>query len=227
MENHRNTMLMFFVLTIISAVLLFIRVFITGRITYMFFMWNLFLCIIPLYLSIKLKLLYFKSEVRNVWLYLIGFTWLLFYPNAPYIITDFVHLSFVDFFQKTHYSLSPIKDIRIWYDLILFFFFIITGFFMGLFSLYTVHEVLKDKFGKKIGFILIFLITFLSSFAIYLGRFLRLNSWNIVTNPIGLIRDIFVSINMFSLGFTTLFTVFLFLIYVLFYSFLAERNLRN
>lgn len=224
MENHKNTILMFFILTIISTLLLIIRVLITGRITYMFFIWNLFLCIIPLYLSIKLKLLYFKNKGKNIWLYLIGFTWLLFYPNAPYIITDFVHLSFIDFFEKTYYSFSPIKDLRIWYDLILFFFFIITGFFMGLFSLYTVHEVLKDKFGKKLGFILIFLITFLSSFAIYLGRFLRLNSWNIVTDPVGLIKDIFLSINMFSLGFTSLFTLFLFSVYILFYGYATKSN---
>ncbi|GAA0182317.1 DUF1361 domain-containing protein [Clostridium sediminicola] len=222
MENNKKIIGMFSLLTIVSTMMLFIRVVITGSITYMFFTWNLFLCIIPLYLSIKLKLLYFNRRIRGVWLYLIGFIWLLFYPNAPYIITDFVHLSFVDFFQKTQDGFLPIKDLRIWYDLIIFFIFIMTGFFMGLYSLYNVHEILKDKLGKKIGLVLIFIITFLSGFAIYLGRYLRLNSWNIVTHPIALITNIFLSINMFSLGFTLLFTLFLFLIYSLFYSFLSD-----
>jgi uncharacterized membrane protein len=225
MKNNKNISLMFAILTIVSIIMLFVRVIITGRSTYIFFVWNLFLCIIPLILSIKLKAMYFKGGVKKIWLYLIGFIWLLFYPNAPYIITDFVHLSRIDFFGNTYNVASPIKNLRIWYDLILFFFFIINGFFMGLFSIFSVHEVLKHKFGNIRSFILIFIITFLSGFAIYLGRFLRLNSWNIVTHPMGLIKDIFFSVNMFSLAFTLLFTIFLFLIYTLFYS-LLEYNSR-
>lgn len=224
MKNNKNISLMFVIVTMVSIVMLGIRVMITGRSTYMFFIWNLFLCIIPWLLSTKLKELYFKGRVKKKWLYLIGFIWLLFYPNAPYIITDFVHLSRINFFGNTYNVASPIKDLIIWYDLILFFFFIINGFFMGLFSLYSVHEILRHKFGKCISFILIFVITFLSGFAIYLGRFLRLNSWNIVTDPINLIKDIVLSINMFSLGFTLVFAIFLFLTYLLFYSLLGYNR---
>ncbi|WP_461206314.1 DUF1361 domain-containing protein [Clostridium sp. DL1XJH146] len=215
-NNDNKIIFMFSMLTIISSLLLAVRIFITGRTTYLFFIWNIFLCIVPLYLSMKINSMYLSGKKTNC-LIALFIIWLLFYPNAPYIITDFVHLSFIDFFIKGVYVYSPIKEIRIWYDLVLFFSFIVTGFFMGLYSLYKVNEVLIDKFGEKKSFIVIFVITFLSSFAIYLGRFLRLNSWDVFTNPIGVIKSILLSIDGFALAFTTLFTVFLFLIYILFY----------
>lgn len=104
--------------------------------------------------------------------------WLLFLPNAPYILTDLLH--FKDF-----------GDVPMWYDLLLLVSFGFTGLLLGWLSLAEVQSFLCRRYSKNIGRVLTFTALLLSGYGVYLGRFQRWNSWDILTNPVALFRDMF------------------------------------
>jgi uncharacterized membrane protein len=148
-----------------TMMLLLVRIILTGQLSYVFLAWNLFLAWIPFAISQKL------TASDNRWKILLLFaTWLLFLPNAPYIITDFFHLR-----QR--------PPVPYWYDVLLLFSAALNGLMLGLASLLIVEKFLIRRYGNKISALLIFCSFFLCSFGIYIGRYLRWNSWDIVTNP--------------------------------------------
>ena len=125
--------------------LLIIRIILSNELTYVFLAWNLFLAWIPFALSQTL------GELKNRWklFFLIG-AWLLFLPNAPYIITDFLHLK-----QR-----APVPY---WYDILLLFSASLNGLLLGLLSLFTVEKFLLNRYGNRISGI-IMLCSFFSLF---------------------------------------------------------------
>ncbi len=148
------------------------RVFYSGSFMYLFLVWNLFLAIIPLLLSEFL----IKISKKNIQLIILT-TWLLFFPNALYIITDLLHL-------------KERNNIPLWYDVILIFSAAINGLLIAFTSFRQVEIFLQSKFTwQKRQFILLACL-FLSSFGIYLGRFLRWNSWDVITNPFRLFIEL-------------------------------------
>ena len=152
--------------------LLATRIVLTGQLNYIFLAWNLFLAWIPFVISQKI------IGVKNRWRILLLFsTWLLFLPNAPYIITDFLHLK-----QR--------PPIPYWYDILLLFSAALNGLLLGLASLLSVEKFLADRYGNKISAVLVFCSFFLCAFGIYIGRYLRWNSWDIITNPHDIALDI-------------------------------------
>jgi len=155
-----------------TLLLLVVRVTLTGEPVYLFLAWNLFLAWVPYAVSQKL------IPATNRWqiLFLTG-TWLLFLPNAPYIITDFLHLK-----QR--------PPIPYWYDILLLFSAALNGLLLGLLSLLTAEKFLAGRFGNRISGLIIPGSFFLCAFGIYLGRFLRWNSWDIITNPGEIATDI-------------------------------------
>jgi uncharacterized membrane protein len=103
--------------------------------------------------------------------------WVLFFPNSPYILTDLFHLGTS--------SRAPI-----WFDLILILSYAGTGLLFGFISLIDLEKILSNFFSKgKIVFIIISFL-FLSGFGIYIGRYLRWNSWDVINNPVPLFSDI-------------------------------------
>ena len=162
-------------LSIICASLLLLRILFSGRITYIFLIWNLFLAGIPYLISrlIELK----KDKLTKVKLLFFTFIWLVFFPNSPYIITDFIHLG-------NHH------DSSFWIDLMLLTVFSITGIMYGISSLLILKEIYEDKFNNLIGFIFTYGAIFLSGFGIYIGRVLRWNTWDIIHHPIDVISDL-------------------------------------
>lgn len=185
-----------------SLLLLLVRISLTGELTYIFLAWNLFLAWIPFAISQKIV------DVKNRWKILLLFSgWLLFLPNAPYIITDFLHLK-----QR------PL--IPYWYDILLLFSAALNGLLLGLASLLTVEKFLIQRYGNRVSALLIFCSFFLCSFGIYIGRYLRWNSWDVITNPDDIATDILVRIfNPFD-HFGTWSVTFLFgsFFYVMYYS---------
>lgn len=155
-----------------TLLLLVVRVILTGEPVYLFLAWNLFLAWVPYAVSQKL------IPAKNRWqiLFLTG-VWLLFLPNAPYIITDFLHLK-----QR--------PPIPYWYDILLLFSAALNGLLLGLLSLLTAEKFLAGRFGNRISGLIILGSFFLCAFGIYLGRFLRWNSWDIITNPGEIATDI-------------------------------------
>ncbi|WP_339888593.1 DUF1361 domain-containing protein [uncultured Flavobacterium sp.] len=171
----------------------------TTSIYLMFLIWNLFLAVIPFLLTSYLKTRnLFENKFKNG---IIVIIWLLFLPNSFYIITDFVHL-----------SLS--NSYTFWYDLLLISSYSTLGFLLGIISLQDFEKSLSSKFSSLITSILLFSISILSGFGIYLGRILRYNSWDILKNPIDLFTDL---LNIFfttkSLGFSILFGCFIYFIF--------------
>ncbi len=142
---------------------------------YFFLNWNLFLAFIPWALT-SIMVLFPKTQKPYV-LILLFPIWLLFFPNTIYILTDIIHLRF------TNYRI-------IWYDLFMVLSFASTGLLLGLISLFDVKKILSKYFNPKLINLVMIAIMFLSSFGVYLGRFLRWNSWDIVNNPFSMIYDI-------------------------------------
>jgi uncharacterized membrane protein len=154
-----------------------VRVLRTGNTGYVFLCWNLFLAAVPLFASTAFRRLS-RSSNRYFFQCLFLSIWLLFLPNAPYIVTDIVHLFF-----KPRTTL--------WLDLIMLVSYAGTGLLIGYVSVSDIHDVLTECFGVFTGWAVVLCSLLLSGFGIYLGRFHRWNSWEVVTEPWGLFGDIF------------------------------------
>jgi uncharacterized membrane protein len=191
---------------------------ITGSGHYSFLVWNLFLAWIPFVIA---YVTYITSISRR-WLYFIipisAVLWLIFFPNAPYILTDFQHLS------------NSNVDIPVWYDVILLIWFSFTGLFLGMVSLFLMQEIVRREFGRWFGWGFVVLVAALTSIGVYMGRFLRWNSWDILNDPGGLAQfTLYYLINPTprSLIFFSLFAPFFLFVYLLLYAFghlLLERD---
>lgn len=172
--NRYNISLLLFGMTIFSFGLSITRYIITGTKIFMFLNWNLFLAFLPWLISSIVVLKGFNSRA---WMIFLICSWLLFFPNSPYILTDLFHLRML--------SSAPI-----WYDLIVILSFAWTGLLYGFISLMDIEKMLENYFNDKLIAFMTIVFLFLSAFGIYLGRFLRWNSWDIIGNPLGLMFDI-------------------------------------
>ncbi|MCC2545253.1 DUF1361 domain-containing protein [Hymenobacter sp. BT175] len=159
----------------LSVVLIVCRVFLTHQIYFVFLLWNLFLALIPFGLSTMLGLTAGRLKARV--LLPVGAVWLLFFPNAPYILTDLFHL-------------EPRAGVPYWFDLALILSCAWNGLMLAYASLCDMQALVAHRLGWGAGWTFATVALLLSSFGIYLGRFLRFNSWDIVTNPLTLFYDI-------------------------------------
>src|SRR5487761_1586084 len=142
-----------------------------------YFIWNLFLAWLPLVFASWLVAT-LKRKRWSSWEAMgVTFLWLIFLPNSFYMVSDFIHLQ----------EVQPADAL---YDALLFTSFIYVGVLLGFSSLYMVHLELKRRFSAMVSAGLMALTLLTSSFAIYLGRDLRWNSWDVLTNPGGLLFDI-------------------------------------
>jgi uncharacterized membrane protein len=182
------------------------RIYLSKNYTYFFLVWNLFLAWIPLFFAHHAHRNYF-GDSRNLLLILpYGFFWMIFFPNAPYIITDLIHL------EGRH--LVPI-----WFDALLLFSFALTGLLIGYISLFFIHSMLEHHFNKLIGWLAVFFMMLLSAYGIFLGRVLRFNSWDIFSQPFGLMNDCIETFgNMQALKMTVIFFLFLIFSYYILYN---------
>lgn len=143
---------------------------------FLFLNWNLFLAFIP-WLASSIVML--KPALRNNRSVLIGLLpiWILFFPNSPYILTDLLHL-------------QPRPNAPMWFDLALILSFAWTGLSYGFVSLLDIERLLLERMRKPSVAVLIVIMLFLSAFGIYLGRYQRWNSWDILHAPFVLLADI-------------------------------------
>ena len=185
------------------CVMILCRVFYMHNLRHVFLVWNIFLAWIPYILS-----QYFKQyRTSQSWkqAFLFG-SWLLFFPNALYIVTDLIHV-------------QDDPAAPVWFDAILLFTCSLMGLIMAYVSLYNVERYLQFKFNSKTISLLMPLIIFLGSFGVYLGRFERWNSWDIIHSPLALAFDIvncFVSPadNLRNWGITGMLTILFYIIYI-------------
>lgn len=201
--------------TIIGIVLLIYRYIWQNNIKYLFLIWNIFLSWIPFVISLKISKSYFNSKRFSIMTTLLGFLWLIFYPNAPYIITDYIHLG--SKYIKQDYILTFNPELILWYDFVLISLFVIISLSLGFLALYNIQNIIKDRFNGFISWTIVIIVNILSSFAIYLGRFIRFNSWDIITNLDDIIKTSLNIFNANTIAFILLFTLLLTIIHCIFY----------
>jgi uncharacterized membrane protein len=219
-SHNKYRLMMFFLLggaTIFSVAIWRVRSDYSGSGRYAFLIWNLFLAWIPFMIS------YFTYTLtlRRRWIYVViplaAFFWLIFFPNAPYILTDFQHLA--------HTS----KDLPVWYDVMMLIWFAFTGLLLGMVSLFLMQEIIRREFGRWMGWTFVVLVAVLSAAGVYMGRFLRWNSWDILYNPTGIALfslERAQNPSLQSIGFIGLFGAFFLFLYITLYTFghlLLER----
>lgn len=184
--------------------MILIRFIYTGKYAFIFLVWNLFLAWIPFMVSGLFKGLVNAAKWKQV---IVFIAWILFFPNALYIVTDLIHLE-----QET--------SVPKWYDAVLLFSSSAIGVIMAFVSLLRIEKFLAFKFNHRLVEFIVFVILFLGSFGVYLGRFLRWNSWDIVSNPLGLLssigqRFVFPLQHVQTWGITIILTITFYLLYLI------------
>jgi uncharacterized membrane protein len=161
----------------ISVAFVGLKIFWTGRPSHLGLVWNLFLAWVPLFFALVVMRLDRDGAPGGWRFYSAAFGWLIFFPNAPYIITDLIHLRSR---QHPHY----------WVDMVLILLFAWTGFLLGFWSLYLMRSVVARRAGQAVGWLFIVLMAGLGGLGVYIGRFLRWNSWDVFVNPLAVLRDV-------------------------------------
>jgi uncharacterized membrane protein len=174
--------------------------------------WNLGLAWIPFIFASIAYLVSWSRRLLFLVVPICAFIWLIFFPNAPYILTDFQHLS-------TNPTNAPV-----WYDVLMLIWFAWTGLLLGLVSLHFMQEIVTRAFGRITGWLFTFFVTILSSIGIFLGRFYRWNSWDILGDPMPIAHDIWGWLrhpfqNLRVYGFTLLFTILFLFVYLTIHAF--------
>ena len=143
---------------------------------FLFLNWNLFLAFVPWAVT-SVTILKPKLQTYRITIFILLSIWLLFFPNAPYILTDLFHLRLKSAMPK-------------WFDLILILSFAWTGLVFGFLSLWDIEKILSKSMNRIWMSLISVCLLFIGSFGIYLGRYLRWNSWDIINEPFHLIYDI-------------------------------------
>jgi uncharacterized membrane protein len=189
MQEKRRAATVFWSGFALVALLVLLRYTISGKLYYGFLLWNLLLAYIPYRISHWLSVSFgLNGAFEKAWqasvVWLIGFAaWLLFFPNAPYIVTDFVHL-------------AARHGIPIWYDAALLFAAASTSLWTGCLSLLQMEKLWRQKVRIIPAPMFVAAVLLLCGFGIYLGRFLRFNSWDVLTHPVELLWAVGVRILM-------------------------------
>ena len=196
--------------SLISVALFRVRVRMSGTTDYDFLLWNLFLAWLPLGMSYMASSVVNKRRFIALVLTLAVILWLLFFPNAPYIVTDLFHLR------------HPRANVPIWFDTLLINWFAWTGVLLGVFSLFIMHDIVRKAFGRITGWVFVLIVGTLSSVGIYIGRFLRWNSWDIILHPYLRLREFFYYAthpSLQSIMFISVFSALFIFIYITTYAF--------
>jgi uncharacterized membrane protein len=207
--------------TVVCLMLIRARFAVTDTDRYAFLIWNLFLAWIPFMIAYVTYGLALRRSAIYVIIPVSAFLWLIFFPNAPYILTDFQHL-------KLDNGSAPL-----WYDVIMLIWFAWTGLLLGIISLYLMHEIVKREFGRWVGWAFVLAVSLASGAGIYIGRFIRWNSWDVLQDPFGIAAALLgqaVDPSLRSIGFISLYTLFFMFIYITLYAFghlLQEQSERR
>lgn len=221
-----NRLIAFFLILGLSvlgcALLLGLRVLISGRFSYLYLLQNIVLAFIPFLIAAVMAVILAHIGSRSLKAAILApaaVLWLLFYPNAPYIFTDFIHV-----INKVYLRVSPSEWIGlnalIWYDTVMTAAFAFIGHFIGLASMWIMQSLMSAVWGKWASRIFLGLAVVLAGFGIYLGRFSRLNSWDAIFSPFkvaGEVMDAFADPK--SIFFSLVFALFILLSYGALWSF--------
>ena len=197
--------------TSLCIVLIAVRVLLSGSSNYVFLVWNLFLAWLPYLFALWIVALRQREPGARWRVVLLAVAWMLFLPNAPYIMTDFNHL------------LHP-RAFPVMYDIVLIFAFAWTGLLLGVSSLHLLERAMRRAWGGVAAAAFVVLSAMLAGTGIYLGRFLRWNSWDVLKRPRDMLATLFdVMCNPLehtsAIGYSLVFTVVLLICHVTFVTF--------
>lgn len=203
--------------TLLSGGLFAFRVGYSGKWYYDNLPWNLVLAWVPYVCSMLAAALHRLYPGRWWMLLFLGAAWLVFFPNAPYLVTDFYHL------EKR-------PPIPLWYDIGLLTVFAWTGCFLAIASLRTMQRLVRRYANRAVSWVFAGIALGLSGVGVYLGRFERWNSWDLFLHPHRVLRDLAATLinplnNLRFVGFSLMFTALLVLIYILFVSITRRREI--
>jgi uncharacterized membrane protein len=183
-------------------VMLAARATVNEQLSYSFLVWNLFLAGIPVLLALG-----FETALRHrhtVVATVAGVGWLLFFPNSPYLVTDLIHL-------------RERPPTPLWFDALILVSAAVAGLLAGFVSLFLVQSAVAARWSRAWGWLVAVLVLGLSGFGVYLGRFARYNSWDVLTRPRSLLYDVGAGVpandNVRAVVVTALFSTFLLLSY--------------
>ncbi len=153
--------------------------------SYMWMVWNIMLALIPVVLSI----LFFKRgeqprpRIRDITFLFEMALVMLILPNAPYVATDLVH--FLETVRTGDTSFWKLLGT----DLPVYVIYVLIGLLCYSFTVDRLLNALWKRLGARWAWAGIFSIPLLSSIGVYLGRVARYNSWNVLTDPQGIIES--------------------------------------
>lgn len=150
------------------------RMLYSGNGSYLFMIWNLFLAWVPYIISIGFCKLHRRNRIIKLFVFM---GWLLFFPNALYIVTDIIHL-------------AETQAVPLWYDAVLLFVSSLLGLVLAFASVINAEKYLKTIFSRIYITPIIILLLLAGLFGVYLGRFERWNSWDVLQNPLSMAVDI-------------------------------------
>lgn len=157
-----------------SIAVLFVRIIHTGSLQYAFLLWNLFLAWVPFQITVLMEM-YAASRWRLPLWILATLVWITYLPNAPYILTDLYHL--------------PAGGAPMWFDLILILSFAWNGLTLGFQSIRQMQDIFIARFPKWPVQLYVVPVMLLCGWGIYIGRYLRWNSWDLILRPAPLLRQ--------------------------------------
>jgi uncharacterized membrane protein len=143
---------------------------------FLFLNWNLFLAFLPWLFSTILTI-YPQFQKNKLKLFMLISSWLVFFPNSLYILTDLYHLQDSSTMPK-------------WFDLVWILSYAWTGLMFGFMSLWDIEKIIGQRIRKNHMPLVSLSLLFIGSFGIYLGRYLRWNSWDIIKEPFNLFYNI-------------------------------------
>ncbi|MGN6163681.1 MAG: DUF1361 domain-containing protein [Flavisolibacter sp.] len=187
-----------------SVCLTGIRVVYTGNILFVWLIWNLFLAFVPY--AISRFAIRRPQLIHNNWKFILVFiSWLLFIPNSFYIITDLFHLW--------------VRSVPLWFDLALILSFAWNGLLLGILSMRQMEKMMEMKLNIANEWLFVYPMMLLNAFGVYVGRYLRFNSWDVFSNPFRLFNEIMYLIvhpirNRFDWSMIFCYSVFMTLIYL-------------
>lgn len=176
-QHYWTVMLILGLSSAMSVALSLFRITYSGEVSYYFMNWNLLLAWIPLFMALALWRVDRRLQRSLLTAGLLFIGWFLFFPNAPYIVSDFVHFSARDGIPR-------------WFDLVMIFSFAWNGLILGFLSLWIVQRLVEKRLGHAAGWLLVVLTLAATGFGIYLGRFLRWNSWDLFVHPHRVLHDV-------------------------------------
>ena len=184
---------------------------------FLFMLWNLFLAWLPYAGAVAAgaiaNLFPSGGRLRGLVILLIGSAWLLFLPNCAYLVTDIIHL----IAGRSRYMTDGAFGYLVWYDIALFFLFAWVGILLGYLSTLQFHRLTARRFGTAAGWLFAMAASLLAGYGVFLGRIVRLNSWDAWFRPEELLIDVLDNLHWKGIAFSLTYGFMIAVTYVTLY----------